>query len=204
MSKVTKLMGVTRHTSMILLYLEAVRRPARTSEIREAVVKYSPEAAVPIYGCLGDLLTASRIRRLSRERDVLVRSTSRALSGRRRPCPRQRMLPLSPIGTGETVLLQQPMSLPTCEFNDLSRAAMVVEGGFPDGVRFAQMPMVSRNLSRRGGMDRGQGGHGVLAIWRGRQRRGASTQLILILPLTRESHDREREKIFPPSCRQRR
>jgi hypothetical protein len=57
MSKITKPMGVTRDTSqMILLYLEAVKRPARTSEVRKAVVKYSPEAAAPIYGCLGDLM----------------------------------------------------------------------------------------------------------------------------------------------------
>jgi hypothetical protein len=36
------------------------------------VVRHSPEAAAPIYGCLADLKAAGRIRRLSRERDVRV------------------------------------------------------------------------------------------------------------------------------------
>jgi hypothetical protein len=45
MSKVTKPMGVTRHTAMmILLYLEAVNRPARTSEVRGSTRRSSSMA----------------------------------------------------------------------------------------------------------------------------------------------------------------
>jgi hypothetical protein len=73
---------------MILLYLEAVRRPARTSEVRKAVVKYSPEAAVPIYGCLRDLLTAGRIRKISQERDTLVAFSVAGFPGKTIPLRR--------------------------------------------------------------------------------------------------------------------
>lgn len=65
--------GITRHTSqMIMLYMETVRRPVRTSELRQAVTKASPETITPIYGCLGDLITAGKLRRVTRERDALL------------------------------------------------------------------------------------------------------------------------------------
>jgi hypothetical protein len=57
---------------MILLFLETIGRPARTSEIRRAVVSVSPECAVPLYGCLGELLTAGRLKRITTERDALI------------------------------------------------------------------------------------------------------------------------------------
>jgi hypothetical protein len=47
-------------------------RPARTSEIREAVVRCSPESEKPIYGCLGELITAGQVKRVSTERDALI------------------------------------------------------------------------------------------------------------------------------------
>jgi hypothetical protein len=73
MSKVTKPIGITRHTAeMILLYLAAIGRPARTSEVRKAVVAHSPDSAAPLYGALGDLLTAGRVKRISQERDALL------------------------------------------------------------------------------------------------------------------------------------
>jgi hypothetical protein len=72
MSKVTKPIGMTQHTcQMIMLYLATIGRPARTSEIRKAVVEHSPASTTPIYGCLGDLQTAGEIRRLTHERDAL-------------------------------------------------------------------------------------------------------------------------------------
>jgi hypothetical protein len=73
MSKITKPLGITQHTCrMIMLYLATVGRPARTSEIRAAIVEQSPESATPIYGCLGELLTAGRVKRLTTERDALI------------------------------------------------------------------------------------------------------------------------------------
>jgi hypothetical protein len=73
MSKVTKPIGITRHTSeLVLLYLATIGRPARTSEVRQAVIKYSPDSASPIYGCIGDLHTAGRIKRITCERDALL------------------------------------------------------------------------------------------------------------------------------------
>jgi hypothetical protein len=73
MSHVTKPIGITRHTSeLILLYLATIGRPARTSEVRQAIVKHSPDSATPLYGCLGDLLTAGRVKRLATERDALL------------------------------------------------------------------------------------------------------------------------------------
>jgi hypothetical protein len=72
MSHVSKPIGVTAHTSrLIMLYLATIGRPARTSEVRAAIVKYSPESAAPIYGCLDDLQTAGHIKRLTTERDAL-------------------------------------------------------------------------------------------------------------------------------------
>jgi hypothetical protein len=73
MSAPTKPIGITRHTSaLILLFLETVGRPVRTSEIREAITRVSPESAVPIYGCLGELMTAGRVKRITTERDALI------------------------------------------------------------------------------------------------------------------------------------
>jgi hypothetical protein len=66
MSHVSKPIGLTRHThELILLYLATIGGPARTSEVRQAVTAICPEAASPIYGCLGDLLTAGRVKRLT-------------------------------------------------------------------------------------------------------------------------------------------
>jgi hypothetical protein len=73
MSHVTKPIGITRHTAeLILLYLATIDRPARTSEVRRAVTAICPEAADPIYGCLGDLQAAGRVKRLTMERDALL------------------------------------------------------------------------------------------------------------------------------------
>jgi hypothetical protein len=73
MSHVTKPIGVTLHTKrLIQLFLATVGRPARTSEVRKAVVRYSPESAIPLYGCLGDLITSGLVKRVSTERDALL------------------------------------------------------------------------------------------------------------------------------------
>jgi hypothetical protein len=65
--------GATQHTcQMILMSLKTIGRPARTSEIRRAVVSVSPKCAVPLYGCLGELLTAGRLKRITTERDALI------------------------------------------------------------------------------------------------------------------------------------
>ena len=70
MSKVTKPIGKMQHTrGLILMFLQTRGRPARTSEIRQAVLQLYP--AAPIYGSLGDLQTAGEIKRLSFERDAL-------------------------------------------------------------------------------------------------------------------------------------
>jgi hypothetical protein len=62
MSNVTKPIGITLHTQrLILMFLATVGRPARTSEVRTAVVRCAPESAAPIYGCLGDLVTAGAV-----------------------------------------------------------------------------------------------------------------------------------------------
>jgi hypothetical protein len=72
MSHVAKSIGLTQHTRrLIMLYLDTIGRPARTSEIRAAIVRQSPESASPIYGCLGDLQTAGHVTRLTMERDAL-------------------------------------------------------------------------------------------------------------------------------------
>jgi hypothetical protein len=68
---VTKPIGITRHRrETILLFLETVGRPARTSEIRTAVHRWFPEASV--YSCLGELVNEGRVKRITRERDALV------------------------------------------------------------------------------------------------------------------------------------
>jgi hypothetical protein len=73
MSHVTKPIGLTRHTSeLVLLFLSTIGRPARTSEVRRAIVAISPDSASPIYGALGDLVTAGRVKRLTHERDALL------------------------------------------------------------------------------------------------------------------------------------
>jgi hypothetical protein len=70
MSKVTKPIGKMAYTrGLILMFLQTRGRPARTSEIRKAVLQCYPEAAV--YGCIGELQAAGEIRRLSFERDAL-------------------------------------------------------------------------------------------------------------------------------------
>jgi hypothetical protein len=70
MSKVTKPIGKMAHTrGLILMFLQTRGRPARTSEIRQAVLQFYPGA--PIYGSLGELQAAGEIKRLSFERDAL-------------------------------------------------------------------------------------------------------------------------------------
>jgi hypothetical protein len=44
----------------------------RTSEIRAAVVRHSPASSIPLYGCLGDLITDGRLQRITTERDALI------------------------------------------------------------------------------------------------------------------------------------
>jgi hypothetical protein len=69
-SKVTKPIGKMTHTrGLILMFLQTRGRPARTREIRQAVLAQYPEAA--IYGRIGELQAAGEIRRLSFERDAL-------------------------------------------------------------------------------------------------------------------------------------
>lgn len=70
MSKVTKPIGKMAYTrGLILMFLQTRGRPARTSEIRKAVLQCYAEAAV--YGCIGELQAAGEIRRLTCERDAL-------------------------------------------------------------------------------------------------------------------------------------
>jgi hypothetical protein len=69
-SKITKPIGKMAHTrGLILMFLQTRGRPARTSEIRQAVLAQYPEAA--IYGTLGELQASGEIKRLSFERDAL-------------------------------------------------------------------------------------------------------------------------------------
>jgi hypothetical protein len=71
--RVTKPIRITRHTSaLILMFVSTVGSPVRTSELRKAVTNISPESATPIYGCLGDLMAAGLVGRLSVERDALL------------------------------------------------------------------------------------------------------------------------------------
>jgi hypothetical protein len=59
-----------QHTrGLILLFLDTVGRPARTSEIRKAVLRWFPEAAV--YGSMLELQCSGEIKRLTHERDAL-------------------------------------------------------------------------------------------------------------------------------------
>jgi hypothetical protein len=59
-----------QHTrGLILLFLDTIGRPARTSEIRKAVLRWCPEAAV--YGGMVELQCEGHIKRLSHERDAL-------------------------------------------------------------------------------------------------------------------------------------
>jgi hypothetical protein len=70
MSKVTKPIGKMAHTrGLILMFLQTRGRPARTSEIRQAVLAQYLEAA--IYGCIGELQAEGQIMRLSFERNAL-------------------------------------------------------------------------------------------------------------------------------------
>jgi hypothetical protein len=70
MSKATKHIGKMEHTKqLILLFLETVSRPARCSEIREAICRQFPEA--PVYGSLGELNNDGRVRRITMERNAL-------------------------------------------------------------------------------------------------------------------------------------
>jgi hypothetical protein len=70
MSKVTKPIGKMAYTrGLILMFLQTRGRPARTSEIRQAVLQVYGEA--PVYGAMGELQCAGEIRRLSFERDAL-------------------------------------------------------------------------------------------------------------------------------------
>ena len=52
-----------------MLFLKTVGRPARTSEIRRAVLEQYPEAA--IYSCISDMQARGQIKRLTFERDAL-------------------------------------------------------------------------------------------------------------------------------------
>jgi hypothetical protein len=68
--KVRHPIGKLQHTrGLILLFLDTVGRPARTSEIARAVLKQYPQAAV--YGAMVELQCTGHIKRLSHERDAL-------------------------------------------------------------------------------------------------------------------------------------
>jgi hypothetical protein len=68
--KVRHPIGKLQHTrGLILLFLDTVGRPARTSEIRRAVLRWFPEAAV--YGSMVELQCSGHIKRLTHERDAL-------------------------------------------------------------------------------------------------------------------------------------
>jgi hypothetical protein len=54
---------------LIVFYLAAIGKPARTSEIRRVILAAFPEAT--IYGAINELQCAGRIRKLSHERDAL-------------------------------------------------------------------------------------------------------------------------------------
>ena len=58
-----------RTRQLVLLFLKTVGRPARTSEIRRAVLEQYPEAA--IYSCISDMQARGQIKRLTCERDAL-------------------------------------------------------------------------------------------------------------------------------------
>jgi hypothetical protein len=68
--KVMRPIGKLAHTcGLILVFLDTIGRPARTSEIARAVVKWYPEAAV--YAGVVELHCAGRIKRVTHERDAL-------------------------------------------------------------------------------------------------------------------------------------
>lgn len=70
MSKVLKPIGKIELTKkMILMFLDAVGRPARASEIHKAVSRRYPEA--PFGGSLGELNIDGTVRRITMERDAL-------------------------------------------------------------------------------------------------------------------------------------
>jgi hypothetical protein len=72
-SKISKPIGLSRHTAeLILMYLTTIDRPGARQRGAPGVVNICPESASPIYGCLGDLLTAGRVKRLTVERDALL------------------------------------------------------------------------------------------------------------------------------------
>jgi hypothetical protein len=54
---------------LIVFYLAAIGKPARTSEIRQAILRAFPEAT--IYGAMNELQCEGHIRKLSHERDAL-------------------------------------------------------------------------------------------------------------------------------------
>jgi len=68
--KVKHPIGKLQHTrGLILLFLDTIGRPARTSEIGKAVRKFYPEAA--IYAGMVELQCTGHIKRLTHERDAL-------------------------------------------------------------------------------------------------------------------------------------
>jgi len=68
--KARHLIGKLQHTrGLILVFLDTIGRPARTSEIVRAVLKFYPEAAV--YGSMTELQCTGRIKRMTHERDAL-------------------------------------------------------------------------------------------------------------------------------------
>ena len=68
--KVIKVIGKMQHTrGLILVYLETLGKPARTSEISKIVLKHYPEAAV--YTAMNDMQADGDIKRLTFERDGL-------------------------------------------------------------------------------------------------------------------------------------
>lgn len=68
--KVKHPIGKLQHTrGLILVFLDTVGRPARTSEINKAVLCWYPEAAV--YAAMCELHCAGRIKKLTHERDAL-------------------------------------------------------------------------------------------------------------------------------------
>ena len=65
--KVIKVIGKMAHTKgLILMYLDMLGRPARTSEITAAVTKHYPDAC--IYAAMNDM-QGREIKRLTFERD---------------------------------------------------------------------------------------------------------------------------------------
>jgi hypothetical protein len=67
--KVIKVIGKMAHTKgLILMYLDILGRPARTSEIAAAVMKRYPDACV--YAAMNDM-QGCEIKRVSYERDGL-------------------------------------------------------------------------------------------------------------------------------------